>query len=330
MKLNERQIRFRHLMLMIALPILLTACGGGGESKPATVLQGTFVDDIVEGLRFDTPTQSGLTDNQGTFRYINGETVDFHVGDIYLGSATGADILTPIDLVPGAVDETDPQVTNILRFVQSLEKNAYFLDGIQISTEIDAAFTGKTLDFSLPATDFENAFAALSAAVPGGLTLVSAADAQQQMRTTLVALGLVSPASARFGSLTISGADIANIGASFTPGYGTSSETSLSWGNENATQHDDGAAHRLVANLNTSGQLSSVDYYTDDYSAYPPRTYSYQILCSGTAGAYCSAINLDTAGKRLEFNNAELDVSPNSVDNLETGPVTLTGTLYWE
>jgi hypothetical protein len=50
--------------------------------------------------------------------------VTFSIGGITLGSAVGQPQLTPIDLVPGAIDATDQQVTNILRFVQSLDADS--------------------------------------------------------------------------------------------------------------------------------------------------------------------------------------------------------------
>ena len=66
---------------------------------------------------------SGITDGAGTFMYHEGESITFLVGDIMLGSAPGNFIMTPIDLVPGAVDETHPTVTNICRLLQSLDQD---------------------------------------------------------------------------------------------------------------------------------------------------------------------------------------------------------------
>ena len=107
--------------LLLATLVTTTACSGGGSSSSAASvdnpLTGVFVDAPVGGLNYQTATMSGITDENGTFKYHEGETVTFMIGDLMLGSAPGSDIMTPIDLVPGAVDETDPTVTNICRLL---------------------------------------------------------------------------------------------------------------------------------------------------------------------------------------------------------------------
>jgi hypothetical protein len=95
------------------------------------ILSGMFIDSAVEGLRFETPTQSGFTDANGIFKYINGEAVSFFIGDIMLGTSPGITRLTPMNLVPG--DSSNPQVINILRFVQSLDEDNNPDNGIRIT-----------------------------------------------------------------------------------------------------------------------------------------------------------------------------------------------------
>ena len=78
---------------MIALAVLLIAfsnvgCsgggGGGGDGEGDNISSGPrsgiFVDNAVEGLQYETSTQSGITDVQGTFQYIEGETITFSIG----------------------------------------------------------------------------------------------------------------------------------------------------------------------------------------------------------------------------------------------------------
>ena len=71
---------------------LLSACGGGGgggESSSSTdnssVRTGSFIDSAVEGLRYSTPTRSGLTNALGEFKYLDGEQVTFQIGGTVLG-----------------------------------------------------------------------------------------------------------------------------------------------------------------------------------------------------------------------------------------------------
>ena len=129
--------------------LILTACGGGGggssspdsnvqTSSGSNVQKGVFIDSAVEGITFKTATQSGTTESAGTFNYLPGEIVSFYIGDILIGSSQGQALLTPLDFVSGATDETNPQVTdpyvtNILRFLQSLDSDNDPVNGITIS-----------------------------------------------------------------------------------------------------------------------------------------------------------------------------------------------------
>ncbi len=95
--------------------------------------------------------------------------VTFSIGGITLGSAVGQPQLTPIDLVPGAIDATDQQVTNILRFVQSLDADSDPSNGISIPAAVLANAAGQTLDFNQATVAFEadaNALLALLYPVP--------------------------------------------------------------------------------------------------------------------------------------------------------------------
>ena len=146
----------RALLLMLASFTLL-ACGGGssGSSGPGTTLQGQFVDSIVIGLRYETPTTSGFTDDQGRFNYRAGETVRFLVGDVLIGAAAGQATMTPVELVAGAVDETDTQVLNIVIFLQSVDDDGDESNGIRITTLANDAAAGQTVDFTQAAGVFD-------------------------------------------------------------------------------------------------------------------------------------------------------------------------------
>ncbi len=63
----------------------------------------------IEGLQYETDSLSGVTDENGTFNYYEGETIEFKTGDVVIGQIAAQDIahdkiVTPIDLVPGARD----------------------------------------------------------------------------------------------------------------------------------------------------------------------------------------------------------------------------------
>jgi len=88
-------------VFLLVLASTLLGCGGGGGDPVNTqtlgdaTQQGIFVDSPVEGLRFLSATQSGMTDSNGAFLYQEGETVSFYVGDILLGNILGAETVTP-------------------------------------------------------------------------------------------------------------------------------------------------------------------------------------------------------------------------------------------
>ncbi len=189
--------------------MFLAACADDGDGDGART--GTFIDSAVEGVVFTTATQSGTTDSAGTFIYLPGEVVSFYIGDILIGTATGSALLTPLDFVPGAIDETDPQVTNILRFVQSLDADNDPDNGITILAAVALAAAGQSLDFSLATGAFETAANALLTVLTSGAvnTLIDASAAQAHFTGSSCVGSIV------VGTLTLCGPDISLFGTSF-------------------------------------------------------------------------------------------------------------------
>jgi hypothetical protein len=188
-----------HILLGLCF-ITLAACGGGGggdgggitPSGP-TILQGVFLDSAVEGLAYSSGGQSGTTDASGTFSYEQGATITFKVGDIVLGTANAQSIMTPISLVSGAVDETNPIVINIVRFLMTIDDDNDPSNGIQITTAVLNAATGQSLDFTLDISAFGsdsnvlNVIALLTAATSSGASpLVSEQVAQNHLNNTIM------------------------------------------------------------------------------------------------------------------------------------------------
>ena len=85
--------KLQAILVTAACATLLSACGGSdsgsGEvaSEPKT---GVFVDSPVENLTYKTASQSGKTNAQGEFKYKDGETVTFSIGDVKLPAARAA------------------------------------------------------------------------------------------------------------------------------------------------------------------------------------------------------------------------------------------------
>lgn len=148
-------------MLLAVTLLALAACGGGGgggdssggsggdTGTSSTVLTGQFLDAAVEGLGYDTPTQSGTTDSTGQFKYVAGETVVFTLYGQPLSSSVGFSTLTPGDT---GVEETDLDViVNQLRFLQTIDTDNDPSNGIRLPA-ITGAFS---IDFAQRIEDFE-------------------------------------------------------------------------------------------------------------------------------------------------------------------------------
>ena len=183
------------------LPFLLLAgCGGGDEGTPVdggdpAVKTGVFIDSPVQGLSFVTASQGGTTDAEGTFQYALAEKVKFLIGDILIGEVDGARVITPIDLVPGAENELNPAVTNIARFLQTLDNDADLSNGIQIAQATAQLAVGKSVNFAQTILDFENDEAIkllvsdLTSVTSAGVrTLVPATDAQSHLNASVLGL----------------------------------------------------------------------------------------------------------------------------------------------
>ena len=151
----------KKIMLVLCIATLgMYACGGGSSSSsdtdtPAAVSkQGRFIDSAVEGLTYKTITHTGTTDVNGTFNYEEGETISFSVGSTMLGSVTASPLITPIDLVQGAINETHPQVSNIIIFLQTIDTDQNPQNGITIPTTTIQFLEGRAIDFATDSTAF--------------------------------------------------------------------------------------------------------------------------------------------------------------------------------
>lgn len=130
---------------------------------------GRFLDGPVAGLSWETPSERGLTDDSGGFRYRPGERIDFWVGDVWLGQAVAAPVLTPVDLVPEAGGADHPMVVNLARFLQTLDEDGVPENGLRISSTVRTAAAGRDIDFSRSVDGFPHD--------PGWRALLSAAGA---------------------------------------------------------------------------------------------------------------------------------------------------------
>jgi len=156
--------------------------------------RGIFIDGPVQGLEYETRTVSGITNEKGEFEYRTGETVTFSVGGLVLGTAPGKDRITPVDLViesSGEIDKiTLKKVTNIARFLQSLDIDGDVENGITITDSIRN--TVKHYKYAINFEQSEDDFSADSNVqalfAELNLKLRSPAQARNQLRRTLMGI----------------------------------------------------------------------------------------------------------------------------------------------
>ena len=177
------RIRYLSGVLLALLIVLITGCGGGDSTSetPGSDLQGQFIDSAVTNIAFVASPSglAGTTDTSGTYSYRAGDTVEFFVGDISIGSAPAAPIITPISIVSSTtsttVDSSNIIVLNIVRFLLSIDEDADPSNGIQIPDAIIAAATGVSLDFSSVTFDADAATVLADLASAAGIAAITGA-----------------------------------------------------------------------------------------------------------------------------------------------------------
>ncbi|MFC4261179.1 carboxylesterase family protein [Marinobacter lacisalsi] len=161
MKNRQNRKTWRTVMMLAAVSpaaLLLSGCGDDDDSRSSDDTRtGTFVDSPVAGLDYTgSDSSAGRTNERGEFRYREGETITFAIGDLELGAAEGAEVVTPLSISDGADTVDDPAVTNRLILLQSLDADGDLNNGIQISDGIrdQVSAEAMTINFNQAPEDF--------------------------------------------------------------------------------------------------------------------------------------------------------------------------------
>ncbi|MFX1311595.1 MAG: carboxylesterase/lipase family protein [Promethearchaeota archaeon] len=127
-----------------------------GNTKKEMV--GMFQGIPIEGLSYQTPTLSGITDKKGQFHYITGESLVFSIGKLILGESVGKETISLIDIIPGAENSSDQRVINLCILLQTLNEEGNINNGIRISENIAtivSEYSGQ-LNFNQPSKAFRS------------------------------------------------------------------------------------------------------------------------------------------------------------------------------
>ncbi|MCU5782833.1 Carboxylesterase type B [Alcanivorax balearicus MACL04] len=144
-----------------SLLLLMSGCGGSSSSNSdGEQLAGLFGAIPISGVSYrqgDAPWQT--TDELGQFHYNGDETLTFTLGDLTLGSTTGAKTLTIANLSTEATSAETPMMINTLVLLQTLDADGSLHNGIRITPQIrDQVSThAASLDLDQPTTDFNAA-----------------------------------------------------------------------------------------------------------------------------------------------------------------------------
>ena len=116
----------KRTLLAISLGLVFIMGSDGGIP-----LTGVFIDAPVKGLQYSTLTQSGVTNDQGEFKYIAGEEVIFKIDGLEIGTVRGASEV-PVTMLPQYID--------VARLLQSLDidvlEELIDISGIKISDNL--------------------------------------------------------------------------------------------------------------------------------------------------------------------------------------------------
>ena len=115
------------------------------------MLQTGIFSGPIAGIKYQTPTFSGLTNERGEFHYHLGERVVFLIGSTPIGTAVGAPRLNLADIV-SRVDGNmgkllDPGLTNIARFVCSLDRDGDLSGGASIDPKVHDVIGQRRISF---------------------------------------------------------------------------------------------------------------------------------------------------------------------------------------
>ena len=126
------------------------APGAPAQTATGEVRTGVVAGPVI-GLKYETPTESGVTDEKGRFKYRQGETITFLLGDNALGNtmASGrvnfAEIIASVDGDIGKV--RDPELVNMVRFLETLDEDGNIENGVTITAAENKLIGRHALNF---------------------------------------------------------------------------------------------------------------------------------------------------------------------------------------
>jgi len=284
---NRRAFRTVGFALGAAAILALPACGGGGgggSDQPQTVT-GYFKDANVSGINYTAGDKSGTTDASGRFTFDSGSSVAFSINGVDLGSTSGAEILTPLELsANGSISDT--AVQNRARFLLMLDSDGDFANGIQISKAVQELpddwpqpdFSSNTFESD---TEVTTIVSDVSTADSRSATLPTATEAKNHLETTL----RCATAGAFKG--TYSGDDSGTFGFLVDASNGTVAGVAYSEGDQMLLEITGGQAVSLDSKRSfASGTVSSGANFSGNFDTTSSVSGSWDNSTYGSSGSF--------------------------------------------
>jgi hypothetical protein len=233
----------------------LAACGGGGTSNPPPATStGVFVDAPVANLRYRTATQSDVTDAQGRYRYLPGETVTFSIGAIDFPPIPATGIVSPMTVFGVEDPAHNVGAVNLARLLQSLDADGNTSNGITIDDAAHLAATA-SVDFEDDVGFEDSVMYVVTAARGETATLVSGTDAIAHLEAQFALVGAwaygAGPDAIVFTFLASGQYGIAHGGTADEAGHPGSEFGSYTW---NPETHAFTADAKVGALSDTNGE----------------------------------------------------------------------------
>lgn len=160
--------------------------------QKSAVLQGKITGTKIANARYVTRDASGkislqgYTTSAGAFRYRNGDSVSFYVGDVLLGKTKAKSSVPTSLLITNAMNAD--ALANLLRFLQTIDSDLNPINGIQISANTHYAAEDVKVNFDAAMSSFQvqSSLQQLLALATNSPTLPDAVEALTNFRMSLL------------------------------------------------------------------------------------------------------------------------------------------------
>lgn len=127
-------MKYPYLILLTS--IALAGCFDG-DSDGSDTQRGQVTPTGIKGLSYQTASQTGTTDEQGHYRFYEGERLQLKVGDLLIADGVPArEVITPLEFVEAARTYLQTPLTNDEGLLTHKLREDQALEGREFSKEI--------------------------------------------------------------------------------------------------------------------------------------------------------------------------------------------------